>query len=220
MKKKLLALLAMAAIGAALITGCGSSQSIENEVPTEPTIADTVQEMEVHLPPVSEELQALYADAYRIFYQCNLAKFDVDAEDLYEKDGFTYNRVTDSRFKTYDEFRAYLLQYFTESLVDGSILSPDNILFAKGEDGGLYILPAGRGTNIFYTGHTFAMDKEGEDEMGFKATAYYATNGEPYEGEYSYEAPADPENYTTQEYLFVLWKEEAGWRFNQFHLFF
>ena len=40
------------------------------------------------------------------------------------------------------------------------------------------------------------------------------------EVEYIYEAPADMENYTTQEFLFVLWKEEAGWRFNTFHLFF
>ncbi|WP_458406651.1 hypothetical protein [Anaerotignum sp.] len=217
MKKKLLTLLAMTVIGAALVTGCGGNDL--ETVPPEESVAATITVDDASLPPMDEEIQQLYADAYKIYNQINFCNFDFDAEDVYEKDGFEYTRVADSRFKTYDEFRTFLLQYFTEQFVDNGILSPDNIMFTKGENGGLYCLQAGRGTNIFYAGHTFAMDKEGEDEMGFKATAYYANNGAPYEGDLFYEAPADPENYTTQEYLFVLWKEEAGWRFNTFHLF-
>ena len=217
MKKKLLALLAMTVIGAALVTGCGGS---DNTVAPEDSIAATIQVEDESLPPLDAELQQLYADAYKIYYQTNLAKFDYDAEDIFEKDGFEYYRITDSRFKTYDDFRAYLLQYFTEQFVDNSILSPENIMYTKGDNGGLYFLGAGRSTNPFYVGHTFAMDKEGEDEMGFKATAYYTNSGEPYEGEYTYEAPADMENYTTQEFLFVLWNEDGAWKFNTFHLFF
>ena len=217
MKKKLLTLLAMAAIGAALVTGCGGGNDVET-VPPEESVAATITVDEASLPPMDAEIQQLYADAYKIYNQINFCNFDFDTEDIYEKDGFEYTRVADSRFKTYDDFRTYLLQYFTEQFVDNTILSPDNIMFTKGENGGLYCLQAGRGTNIFYAGHTFAMDREGEEEMGFKATAYYTVDA-PYEGEIFYEAPADPENYSTQEYLFVLWKEEAGWRFNTFHLF-
>ena len=217
MKKKLLALLAMTVIGAALVTGCGGDAE-----PTAPedSVAASVVLDDGSLPPLDEELQKLYDEAYKIYYQANMGKFDYDEEKIYEKDGFEYYRITDNRFKTYDDFRAYLLQYFTESFVDGNILSPENVMYTKGEDGGLYFLNAPRGTNPFYAGHTFAMDKEGEDEMGFKATAYYTNSGTAYEGEPFYEAPADPENYTTQDFLFVLWKEEAGWRFNTFHLFY
>ena len=103
MKKKLLTLLAMAAIGAALVTGCGGS---DNTVAPEDSIAATIQVEDESLPPLDAELQQLYADAYKIYYQTNLAKFDYDAEDIFEKDGFEYYRITDSRFKTYDDFRA------------------------------------------------------------------------------------------------------------------
>ena len=216
MKKKLLTLLAMAAIGAALVTGCGGTEP----TPEEPTVAESIVVDDASLPPMDEEIQQLYADAYKIYNQISFGKFDYDEETTFEKDGFEYFKITDSRFKTYDDFRTFLLQYFTEQFVDNNILSPDNIMFAKGEDGGLYYLGGGRGTNIFYAGHTFAMDREGEEEMGFKATAYYTNSGTAYEGEPFYEAPADPENYTTQDFLFVLWKEEAGWRFNTFHLFY
>ena len=216
MKKKLMTLLTMVIIGSALVTGCGDTAT--NEVP-EDSVAATITVEDASLPPMDAEIQQMYADAYKIYNQINFCKFDFDTEDIFEKDGFEYYRVTDNRFKTYDDFRTFLLQYFTEGLVDNSILSPDNIMFAKGENGGLYCLQAGRGTNPFYAGHTFAMDKESEEEIGFKATAYYTTDGTPYEGEYFYEAPADAENYSTQDYLFVLWKEEAGWRFNTFYLF-
>lgn len=219
MKKKLLALLAVAVLGAALATGCGGSKDTET-VPPEDSVAATITVDDGSLPPLEEDLQQLYADAYKIYNQISFGKFDYSEETTMEKDGFTYYKVTDSRFPTYDDFQNYLLQYFTEQFVSNSILSPDNIMFAKGEDGGLYYLGGGRGTNIFYAGHTFEMDKEAEDEMGFKATAYYTNSNEAYDGEYFYEAPEDPENYTTQEYLFVLWNEDGAWRFNTFYLFF
>lgn len=218
MKKKLLALLACAALAAALVTGCGGGDT--ETVPPEESVASTITVDDGSLPPLDGELQQLYAEAYKIYNQISFGKFDYSEETTMEKDGFTYYKVTDSRFKTYEDFQNYLLQYFTETFVNGSILSPENIMFAKGEDGGLYYLGGGRSTNPFYAGHTFAMDKESEEEMGFKATAYYTNSGTPYEGDHFYEAPADPENYTTQEYLFVLWNEDGAWKFNTFYLFF
>lgn len=62
-------------------------------------------------------------------------------------------------------------------------------MFTKGEDGGLYYLGGGRGSNIFYAGHTFEIDKESDDEIGFKATAYYTNSNEAYKGDYFYTAP-------------------------------
>lgn len=218
MKKKMLTFLAAATIGAALVAGCGN-QTPSTDVPAD-SVAASITVEDASLPPLDAELQELYANAYKIYNQISFGTFDYDEATTMEKDGFTYYKITDTRFPTYDDFRTFLLQYFTEQFVDNSILSADNIMFAKGEDGGLYYLGGGRGANIFYAGHTFAMDKESDDEIGFKATAYYTNSGTAYEGDYFYEAPEDAENYTTQEYLFVLWKEDAGWRFNTFHLFF
>ena len=220
MKKKFVTLLACMMIGASVLSGCGSKTPAPTTEVPEDSVAATITVDDASLPPLDEELQQLYADAYKIYNQISFGKFDYDEETKIEKDGFEYYKITDPRFPTYDDFRTYLLQYFTEQFVDNSILSADNIMFAKGEDGGLYYLGGGRGTNIFYAGHTFAMDKEDDDEIGFKATAYYTNSNEAYDGEYFYTAPEAPENYTTQEFLFVLWKEEAGWRFNTFHLFF
>ena len=219
MKKKFVTLLACAMIGVSALSGCGGGSAASNEVP-EDSVAATITVEDESLPPLDAELQQLYADAYKIYNQISFGKFDYDEETTFEKDGFTYYKITDNRFKTYDDFREYLLQYFTVQFVDNSILSADNIMFAKGEDGGLYFLGGGRSTNPYYAGHTFAMDKEGEDEMGFKATAYYTNSGTAYEDDYFYTTPEDPENYTTQEFLFVLWNEDGAWKFNTFSLFF
>ena len=218
MKKRFFAFLTVAAIGMALVTGCGGNDSA-NTVSPEESVANSIVVEDASMPPLDKELLPLYEDAYKIFYQVNMGYFDYDETDIFEKDGFEYYRITDSRFKTYDEFRTYLLQYFTEQFVDNSMLSADNIMYTKGDNGGLYFLNTARGTNIFYAGHTFAIDKAEGEDMGFKATAYYKTDA-PYEGEYFYEAPADPENYTTQEYLFVLWNVDGAWKFNTFYLFF
>lgn len=217
MKKKLITLLLCAVVGVGALSGCGSTPV--QDAPADSAAAKITVD-EKSLPPLSEDLQALYEGAYKIYYQISFGAFDYDKDTTFEKDDLVYYKINDSRFPTYDDFRTYLLQYFTEFFVDNSILSKDNLMFAKGEDGGLYYLGGGRGSNIFYAGHTFAIDKESEDEIGFKATAYYTNSNEPYEGDYFYTEPENPEDYTTQEFLFVLWKEDAGWRFNTFHLFF
>ena len=84
-------------------------------------------------------------------------------------------------------------------------------MFTKGEDGGLYYLGGGRGSNIFYAGHTFEIDKESEDEIGFKATAYYTNSNEAYKGDYFYTTPDNPEDYTTRNFcLYSGRKMQAG----------
>lgn len=217
MKKKLITLLACVVLGAAVVTGCGGTGgSIGGETHECKVVIE-----EASLPPLEDEMKELYRGAYEIYSEINFGLLEYDEETTMEKDGFTYYKVTDGRFKSYDDFQKYLLQYFTENFVNGNILSPENIMFIKGEDGGLYTLGGGRGTNIYYAGHTFTMDKESEEEIGFKATAYYTNSNEPYSGDYIYKAPENAEDYTTQDYLFVLWNDaEIGWRFNTFYLFF
>ena len=215
MKKKFFILLLCAVVGIGALSGCGNTPTQEVSEDS----ADIAMDKE-SLPPLSADLQELYEGAYKIYSQISLGAFDYDETAAFEKNDLKYYKITDSRFPTYDDFRTYLLQYFTESFVDNSILSKDNLMFTKGEDGGLYYLGGGRGANIFYAGHIFETEQESEDEICLKATAYYTNSNEAYKGNYFYTAPDSPEDYTTQEFLFVLRKEDAGWRFHTFHLFF
>ena len=77
MKKKLLALLAMTVIGAALVTGCGGDA---DTVAPEDSVAATITVDDASLPPMDEEFQQLYADAYKIYNQISFGKFDYDEE--------------------------------------------------------------------------------------------------------------------------------------------
>lgn len=218
MKKKLLALLACAALTTALVTGCGGGSS-SGAAPEEPSVADTIVVNDGSLPPLEEDLQQLYADAYKIYNQISFGIFDYDEETTMEKDGFTYYKITDSRFETYDAFQKFLEQYFTTNFVTTGILSESNIMFAKGEDGGLYFLGGGRSKNPLYAGHTFAEPKVHEEEVHFDAIAYY-TNGQPYEGDPFYTAPETPEDFTAQTFDFHIIKEDGAWKFDNFALFF
>lgn len=217
MKKKLITLLACAMIGASVLSGCGGST--DAEVPEE-SVAATITVEDESLPPLEADLQEMYAEAYKIYNQISFGKFDYDEETTIEKDGFEYYKITDSRFKTYDDFQKFLEQYFTKDFVANGILGEGNIMFAKGEDGGLYFLGGGRGSNIFYAGHVFELDRETEKEIDFKATAYYTNSNEAYDGEYFYTAPENPDDYTTQEFHFVLLNEDGAWKFDDFALFF
>ena len=130
----------------------------------------------------------------------------------------TYNKIIDDRFETYDEFQAYLEQYFTKDFVSSVILSEDNIMFAKGDDGALYSLIANRGTNIFYAGHIFETDRESDKEIDISATVYYANA--IYEGEIFHEAPENPDDYKTEKVPFILLNEDGAWKFDEFSIFY
>ncbi|MGN1231799.1 MAG: DL-endopeptidase inhibitor IseA family protein [Anaerotignum sp.] len=217
MKKKFVVLMTCALMGASVLAGCGGNSA---EAPTQSPVEEAIVVEDGSLPPLDEDLQELYAGAYKIYNQISFGNFDCDAETTMEKDGFEYYKITDSRFETYDAFREYLEQYFTKDFVANGILGEGNIMFAKGEDGGLYFLGGGRGMNIFYAGHTFRLDEETDSEINFTATAYYTNSNEAYDGDYFYTAPETPEDYTTQDFHFTLLKEDGAWKFNDFALFF
>lgn len=215
MKKNLIALLLCAVVGA--LSACTNTPK---QADAESLSATDISIDQKALPPLSEDLQKLYEGAYKVYYQISFGAFDYDEAATLEKNDLMYYKITDSRFQTYDAFRTYLLQYFTEYFVDNSILCEDNLMFTKGEDGSLYYLGGGRGANIFYAGHTFEIEKENENEIDFRATAYYTNSNEAYHGAYFYTTPKNPEDYTTQQFSFVLQKEAGEWKFNTFHLFF
>ncbi len=223
MKKKLYTLFACAAVSAMVLGGCGGAAT---EEPTEDVAVEQEQETaepiveDGSLPILSAELQKLYVDAQKIYNDINFASFAVSEDDKITVNDMEYMKVVDERFDSYDAFKAYLEQYFTADFVAAKILNEGNIMFTKGEDGGLYTLGAGRGSNIYYAGHTFTVDREVEKEIDFTATAYYINSDKPYEGELFYTAPENADEYTTQEFKFMLLNEDGAWKFDEFSLFY
>lgn len=216
MKKKLYVLLACMTLAAVVLGGCGGDSAAEKNPPAE----ETVQLDDPSLPPLEDDLKLLYAGANQIYSDISFGNFNADTETTITVNDIEYYKVTDDRFATYDDFQKYLEQYFTKDFVSNGILGENNIMFAKGEDGGLYTLGGGRGSNIFYAGHVFEMDRETDKEIDFKATAYYTNSAEAYDGEYFYTAPEDVDNYTTQEFHFILLQEDGQWKFDDFVLFY
>lgn len=214
MKKRAFILLVCAAAAVTALVGCNNNGQAENPPEETVVIADE------SLPPLSEDLQELYKDAYTIYYDISFGMFEADENDTLIKDDFTYYRVKDNRFQDYDAFRGYLENYFTKDYINEEILSETNILFTKGDNGGLYFLNGGRGSNIYYAGHTFQVERETEKEIDLVGTAYYTNSNEPYDGNYFYTAPEDPDAFTEQVYPFVLLKEDGNWKFDSFSLFY
>lgn len=216
MKKKVFALLACAVLATAAISGCGGTN---NDTPAAPTEVLTDLDLAA-LPPLDTALQQLYADAYAIYSDISFGDFAYDAETTLDRDGITYYKVTDERFPTYADFSTYLEQYFTKDFVENGILGENNIMFTEGEDGGLYFLGGGRGSNIYYAGHTFTVDRQIDKEIDLSATAYYTNSNDPYQGELFYTAPENTDEYTTQEFHFVILLEDDQWKFDDFVLFY
>lgn len=222
MKKKLYTLFACAAVSAMVLGGCGGAKT-EEPATDAPAVEEEAKEPIVEdgsLPILSAELQKLYTDAQFIYDQINFGAFAVSEEDKITVNDLEYMKVVDERFDSYDAFKAYLEQYFTADFVAAKILNEGNIMFVKGEDGGLYTLGSGRGENIYYAGHVFEVEREVEKEIDFKATAYYVNSDKPYDGELFYTAPENADDYTTQEFKFILLNEDGAWKFDEFSLFY
>lgn len=230
MKKKLYTFLACAAVSAMVLGGCGGTATEEpttdtpaveqEQEQTEEQAADENIVKDGSLPILSADLQKLYVDAQFIYDQINFGAFAVSEEDKMTANDLEYRKVVDERFDSYDAFKAYLETMFTADFVATKILNEGNIMFIKGEDGGLYTLGGGRGENIYYAGHVFEVEREVEKEIDFKATAYYVNGDKPYEGELFYTAPEKADDYTTQEFKFMLLNENGTWKFDEFALFY
>lgn len=227
MKKKLYLFLACAAVAAMVLGGCGGKKS--DEAPADAKEPGQEQqngeEEEVYTsedgrPPLADDLKELYQDAAEIYTEISLATFDADDNSTMEKNGLQYFKVDDDRFATYDEFQTYLEQYFTKDFVSSEILTDKNVQFAKGDDGALYFLGAGRGSNIYYAGHVFKLDRKLDKEIDLTATAYYSTGDSAYDGEIFYVEPENAGDFTTTDYHFVMLKEDGEWKFDDFVLFF
>jgi len=187
---------------------------------TSPQSLETNSSSQDGLPPLEDTFKTLYQGADEMYTKIVFGNFHCDVNQPITKGDLTYYKVDEPAFDSYDAFIEHLSKYFTEDFINNTILTPDQSRFIKGEDGALYLLDAGRGSNILYAGHVFHSIQQTENEVTFTATAYYAKAQEAYEGDPFFTTPKNINDFTTEEYTFVLVKENSAWKFDQFSCFF
>lgn len=187
---------------------------------TTPQPLETSNSSQDGLPPMEDTFKTLYQGANEIYTKIVFGDFRCDVNKTVTKNDLIYYKVDEPAFDSYDAFTTYLSKYFTEDFINKAILNPEYTRFMKGEDGALYLLDAGRGANILYAGHVFHSPQQTENQITFSATAYYTSAQEPYEGEVFFTAPKNINDFTTQDFTFILVKEKDAWKFDQFACFF
>lgn len=145
-------------------------------VPTpEPTPEPTPAPTPESLPPEpdrpsDEAVLAAYreaAEVYSWFAGYHDESLLLDREDILTRplgeEEIALYRVTRLGLGSLDELRGYLKDRFSDEIVD-VLMNPDTIPFAEGPEGGLYALPAGRGSDITKGGVTLEVQWPMEGE--------------------------------------------------------
>ncbi|WP_313528582.1 DL-endopeptidase inhibitor IseA family protein [Anaerotignum sp.] len=218
MKKRLYAIFACIVFSALIFSGCGNTN--KNLPNTDTSISGEDFTSEEGLPLLETDLQQLYKDAEAIYLNIVFGNFHCDTTQKIERDNYIYYKVDEPEYDSFDSFKVYLSNYFTQDFINREILSPDSIRFMKADNGDLYMMDASRGANIFYAGHVFHKSVSNENQITFTATAYYSNTQEAYDGERFYVEPENSGDFSTQEFTFALVKEEENWKFDQFTCFF
>ncbi|MDD3393775.1 MAG: DL-endopeptidase inhibitor IseA family protein [Anaerotignum sp.] len=218
MKKRRNTILSVLVLPPLVFSGCANFFDAPPD--TAPQTSADSDATEDGLPPLEDNLKELYQDAERVYLNITYANFYRDLNKQIEKDNLIYYKINEPEFDSYDSFKTYLLNYFSEDFVNETLLNPDTTRFLKGEDGALYMMDAGRGSDILYAGHVFHPAQRSETQITFTATAYYSNKSEAYEGETFVTEPENSNDFSTQDFTFSLVKEGGQWKFDQFACFF
>ncbi|WMI81110.1 DL-endopeptidase inhibitor IseA family protein [Anaerotignum sp. MB30-C6] len=218
MKKRFYALLLCIVLSATIFSGCGKTS--EANLGNNTQVSDNNYDSDEGFPLLEDDLIELYKDTETLYSYIVFGSLKYDTSKKIEKDNLVYYKVNEPAFESYDSFKTYLSNYFTEDFINREILSPDSIRFIQDENGDLYMMNGSRGENVFYAGHVFHPAEIEENQISFTATAYYTNKQEPYDGQLFYTEPENNSDFSTQDFTFTLVKEGDSWKFDRFSCFF
>ncbi len=192
-----------------------TSPETEHLSESQTEVVETVKNKGELLPPVSEELKALYEEAYDIYKDLSMgmSKFtDYDENGDYiceEKDividGIVYTRANPEYFKTLDDINSYFHMYFTDDFIQKiNVLSK----FIEYE-GNIYFMSHTKGGFVGYAGHTYEIISQSDNEINIKATCYIG-NSDSTSGMF-FETPENISDYKVIERDISFKKENGIW---------
>lgn len=166
-------------------------------------------------PPLEETLKELYTEADRRYQMMVYLIVDTTDETIETNFG-SYHRVSDDRFASLEELRAYLSGCFTDRIVN-TLLPADSAVWIE-HDGKLFVLDSGKGVNPLYAGHVFRLISRDDSHIRLSCARYFAKEMADVPDRPFYEAPADSEAFQTDTVNFEMVRTGDGWRFDVFSL--
>jgi hypothetical protein len=159
------------------------------------------------LPPVSIELQNLYADAYEIYKQYTMGLNQYSDENIVIN-GEMYTKANPEYFHSIDDVSEYFHKYFTERFIQEIDIISDFTEY----NGNIYCKSNAKGGIMGYAGHTYSITETTENEINIEAICYISDNSEEIIQDYFFETPENPENYYTIQRNIRFIKENGEWR--------
>lgn len=161
---------------------------------------------------IDADLQALYKAARWLtnVYRVGGLNAGLDFQDTVTAGEYNWEYYRDNSFADYAAFETAVKAVFTPECAE-RFLDVDSILCA--DNGGLYCLDGGMGSDIFYIGEEFELVSEAADEVVVNDNAIF--NAELPE---VYPDEPDPAKNEIKPFQIVFKLTDAGWRVDAFTL--
>lgn len=188
---------------------------------TSPTQSKEDKELEKLKNMTSKQIaDEVFADAFKVYSLFDGSNLDFENDDTVIRKNLTYHKVKskqiefdkDVNFSSYKEFSKYVKRYFSNEFAE-KLLSDSYYLNVDGE---LYTIPVGRGGNMSYHSHSFAVSSAKKGEIVY--TVYLKNIKDEYMDQLftdeNFEATEDM--LTTTEIKYTYKKIDGKWVFINF----
>ena len=210
-----------------------ASDKVSNKTDDATSEKDTQSDDKTETPPTQDkELERLkkmtskqigeeiFEDAFKVYHLFDGGCLDYEDNDTVEKDNVTYHKVKSKQseydssvnFSSYQEFKGYVRKYFSKEFTEK--LFKDT--YYMNVDGELYTVPVGRGGNMAYLSHSFAVTSAKSGEIEY--TIYLKTIKDEYIDYLFTDDDFEPTDdmITTTEIKYNYKKIDGKWVFTNF----